>query len=294
VFLANNRYASKDLQSAYTVLQCVITPDKTTASGMELQHLISDLSALYPGRKSFISDLVNLLTTTTPPFLHVYDPTTTSYTSQFLTAAFSALKVASYGTPILFAQVSASECLTPRLLFDRVLNELSDWEPDWENGATNWAATLGERYNDVLDSFMHGLRELVPQMMEKYGWKTQPNILLAFDDAERLRETLPALVTPLARLSNLVSRPAGVLFNFFLVDYFRQTNLPITTIFLSSLPWEEVRPTIGSSIYPYVITLRPLTAEGVSCRVTASTTIHFLFRYNLSPSNALHTCLRSL
>jgi len=178
---------------------------------MELQHLIDELSALYPGRKSFISDLVNLLTTSPPGFVHVYDPTTTSYTSKLLTAAFSALKDASYGTPILFAQVSAFECLTPRLLFDRVLNELADWEPDWENGASNWTGTLGKRYNDGLDGFMHGLRALVPQMMEKCGWKEQPNILLAFDDAERLRETLPTLLTPLARLSDLVSKPVGFL-----------------------------------------------------------------------------------
>jgi len=182
---------------------------------MALQQLIGDLSALYPGRKSFISDLVNLLTNTPPPFLHIYDPTTTSYTSKFLTAAFSALKVGSYGTPILFAEVSAVECLTPRLLFDRVLNELADWEPSWEDGATNWAATtLGERYNDGLDGFMHGLRDLVPQMMEKHGWKEQPNVLLAFDHAERLKETLPTLLTPLARLSDLVSKMIGVLVNF--------------------------------------------------------------------------------
>ncbi len=190
---------------------------------MELQHLIGDLSALYPGRKSFISDLVNLFTTTPPPFLHIYDPTTTSYTSKFLTAAFSALNEASYGTPILLAQVSAFECLTPRLLFDRVLNELAHWEPDWENGASNWAVTLGERYNDGLDSFMHGLHELVPQMMEKYEWKEQPNILLAFDDAERLRETLPNLLTPLARLSDLVRRSVGVLVNFSLINSGRPT-----------------------------------------------------------------------
>jgi hypothetical protein len=184
---------------------------------MELQQLIGDLSALYPGRKSFISDLVNLLTTSPPPFLHVYDPTTISYTSKLLATAFSALNDTSDGTPILFAQVSAFECLTPRLLFDRVLNELADCEPDWEDGASNWAATLGERYNDGLDGFMHGLRDLVPRMMEKHGWKEQPNVLLAFDDAERLKDTLPTLLTPLARLSDLVRRPGGVLVKFFII-----------------------------------------------------------------------------
>ena len=172
---------------------------------MELQQLIGDLSALYPGRKSFISDLVTLLTTAPPPFLHIYDPTTTSYTSKLLTAALSALKEESYGTPVLVAQVSAFECLTSRLFFDRILNKLADWEPDWEDGAANWAATLGERYNDSLDSFMHGIRELVPQVMEKHGWKEQPNVLLAFDDAEKLKDTLPTLLIPLARLSDLVS-----------------------------------------------------------------------------------------
>ena len=182
---------------------------------MALQQLIGDLSALYPGRKSFISDIINLLTTTPPSFLHIYDHTTTSYTSRFLGAGISALKAASLGTPILFAEVSALECLTPRLLFDRVLNELADWEPDWEDGATNWAATtFGERYNGGLDDFMHGLRYLVPQMMEKHGWKEQPNVLLAFHDAERLKETLPTLLTPLARLSDLVGKLNGVLVNF--------------------------------------------------------------------------------
>jgi hypothetical protein len=260
----------RTLKGVYTVLQCVINPDNS--NGMELQQLVGDLSALCPGRKSFISDLVSLLATTPPPFLHVYDPTTLSYTSKLLMAAFSALKEASYGTPILFAQMSAFECMTPRLLFDRVLNELADWEPDWEDGASNWAATLGERYNDGLDDFVHGLRELVPRMTEKHGWKEQPNVLLAFDDAERLKETLPILLTQLARLSDLVSRPIELLVDF---HHFPQTNLPITTIFLSSLPWEEVRPAIGSSIYPYVVTLRPLTTEGVFFDSNVRAAIHF-------------------
>jgi len=258
---------------------------------MELQQLIGDLSALYPGRKSFISDFVNLLTTTPPPFLHIYDPTTTSYTSKFLTETFSALKATSYGTPILFAQVSAFECLTPRFLFDRVLNELADWEPDWEGGAANWAATLGERYNDSLDGFMHGLRELVPQMTEKHGWKERPNVLLAFDDAERLKETLPTLLTPLARLSDLVSKPIGVLVN------------------------SSIIPAGQSSYYNYIPFISPMGGNPprhrelcVSIHHQTSSSYYrrcvlwpnsegshsLMFRYNLSPSNTLHVCLRNL
>lgn len=202
-------------KGGYAILWRVVNSENSKASEMALQQLVGDLSTRYPGRKSFISDIVNLFATAPPPFLHIHDPTTISHTSRFLGVALSALKAVSCGTPMLFAEVSAFECLTPRLLFDRVLNELADWEPDWEDGAVNWAANaLGGRYNDGLDGFMHGLRDLVPQMMEKHGWKEQPNILLAFHEAERLKETLPTLLIPLARLSDLVGKLTRVLVNF--------------------------------------------------------------------------------
>lgn len=43
---------------------------------------------------------------------------------------------------------------------------------------------------------------------------------------------------------------------------FLQTNLPVSTVFLSHLPWDEVRPAIGSSVVPYIFLLAPLTTAG--------------------------------
>jgi hypothetical protein len=43
---------------------------------------------------------------------------------------------------------------------------------------------------------------------------------------------------------------------------FPQTNLPVSTVFLSHLPWDEIRPAIGSSVVPYIFLLAPLTPAG--------------------------------
>ena len=39
-----------------------------------------------------------------------------------------------------------------------MINSLASWTPQWDDGAVNWGADDGVRWNDTLDGFMRGLR----------------------------------------------------------------------------------------------------------------------------------------
>lgn len=58
-----------------------------------------------------------------------------------------------------------------------------------------------------------------------------------------------------------------------------QADLPIATVFLSHLPWEEVRAGVGSAVDPYLITVSPLTSAGKTLNdlATLLVLIFFLF-----------------
>ncbi|KAG8757744.1 hypothetical protein FRC14_001573 [Serendipita sp. 396] len=145
----------------------------------------------------------------------------------------------------------ATECITPKVLFDRVLNGLSSWTPDWEGGALNWASATGERYSGSFDAFVHGVRCIHREKMQNIGDKGGTAIIVL--NAERLKDHIPALITPLSRLADL-------------------TELPVTVVFLSHLPWEEVRPAIGSSATPSCIYIPPLSSSDIVAHVQAQFT----------------------
>jgi origin recognition complex subunit 5 len=108
-------------------------------------------------------------------------------------------------TPQIFSvQMDATECITPKLFFDRILNGLADWTPNWEDGAQNWASTSGERHNHSLDAFVHGLRALYQEKLG-VGSQQQANVIIVISFAERLKETVPTLINPLTRLTDLAS-----------------------------------------------------------------------------------------
>jgi origin recognition complex subunit 5 len=141
--------------------------------------LTRNASERFPGYEAFMIHLGTLLSTTPPSFIYVQDP----YSTIRLTA--SALKEVlltlydpqlSYNQRnnadgvirlITVAQVDAAACFTPRLLYDRVLNELANWTPEWENGCVNWTDGGKLRYNDSLDGFVHGLQALEEMLVNK-------------------------------------------------------------------------------------------------------------------------------
>lgn len=134
---------------------------------------------------------------------------------------------------LAFAQVNAVTCFSARVLYDTVLNAIAKWKPRWEDGCENWPGSSGSgiRYNDGLDGFMHGLRALRTDLMRKGMEEDASNtrgkgkarskgkgkamasdrveknvrMVLVVERAERLKESLPELLIPLTRLSELVS-----------------------------------------------------------------------------------------
>ncbi|TFY54403.1 hypothetical protein EVG20_g9717, partial [Dentipellis fragilis] len=204
---------------------------------------------------------------------------------------------------IAAAHIDAVACFTPRLFFDTALNGLARWRPRWEDGARCWGAEDGaERYNDGVDGFMHGLRALrtelarremlVEEEREKEasgsgkgkgksptkprggargrgrgrggGGRAQEReravlekhesavrMVLVVERAERLRDTLPDLLVPLTRLAEL-------------------SRVDITTIFLSQVNWDDLKPALGASPDPYRMVIPPPSKQATLEALIAS------------------------
>jgi origin recognition complex subunit 5 len=167
---------------------------------MDPKTTLASLEQQWPGRESLVSSLHALWSTYPPPFIHIYDPTTAIITEKLLS---DLLHLVQTHSGLLSVHIDATECITPKLLFDRILNGLADWIPKWEDGALNWISTLGERYTENLDGFIHALQALHQRKSESENQKG-PNIVILVSKAERLKESLPNIVTPLARLADLV------------------------------------------------------------------------------------------
>lgn len=171
----------------------------------------------YPGRQSLISTLRGFWSTSPPAFIYIYDPLTKLNTAKLLSDLLSLFENSESGSDgldlgpgLLCAQIDGTECVSPKILFDRVLNELAKWTPKWEDGCLNWASTKSENYSDNFDAFVHGLRTLYEEKgtsRDPFG-SSQPgqgkNVAIIVTYAERLKETIPNIVAPLARLADLV------------------------------------------------------------------------------------------
>ncbi|ETW75282.1 hypothetical protein HETIRDRAFT_423004 [Heterobasidion irregulare TC 32-1] len=233
-----------------------------------LEDIVRDLSNEYPGNEIFTSHLVTLITTYPPLFVYVHDPTTAGITCSLVETALqsiSAFDPSAFdpedGAPrLVFAQVNAITCFTPRLLYDTALNRLAKWRPQWEEGCENWPAAGGSlRYNDSFDGFMHGLRALRTELLasaakenakERNGkGKVKAKVanedvrmILVVEKAERLKSNLPELIVPLTRLAE-------------------SSQVDITTIFISEAPWDDMKPPLGASLDPYRMVIPPPTKQ---------------------------------
>lgn len=167
---------------------------------METENALTGLEQRWPGRESLVSSLYASWSAYPPPFMHISDPTTANATEQLLS---SLLQVVRQNSGLFSVQLDATECITSKLLFDRILNGLADWTPSWEDGALNWVSTLDERYTENLDGFIHALQAL-HRIRAKPEAQGGPNMVIIISKAERLKELLPNIVTPLARLADLV------------------------------------------------------------------------------------------
>ena len=164
---------------------------------------LTGLAQRWPGRESLASALFSFWSTSPPPCVHICDPTTAQGTEKMFPELLKAADEATDTPHIFSVQMDATECVTPKLLFDRILNGLAGWTPRWEDNNQNWASASGERHNHSLDAFVHGLRALYQEKLG-IGSQQHANIIIVISFAERLKETVPALINPLTRLADLV------------------------------------------------------------------------------------------
>ena len=125
-----------------------------------------------------------------------------------------------------YACVDAIACFTPKLLYEAIIHSLVDWEPTWEDGCAIWAADDDAnvvRWNENLDTFVHGLRAAHRNLCERAGVRVDGKekgkgkdeseedggydnvrLVIVVERAERLKEDHPELLVPLTRLAELV------------------------------------------------------------------------------------------
>ncbi|KAF8553155.1 putative origin recognition complex, subunit 5-like protein [Imleria badia] len=229
----------------------------------EEEAFIQKIYDAHPGYLSFITHLTTLASTYLPPFIYITDTVNPRVTTSVIDAIFHDASSIPGAPPTLYAHVNAVACFTPRVFYDTVLNTLAGWTPSWENGCQVWPGDDVQRYNDSIDSFLHGLRRL---RHERTGDSSkgkgkgkavasdseqEPFMVILIERAERLSEGLPELIVPLSRLAEL-----------------SRTN--ISVILLSSVSWEDIRPALGASPDPYYVDVEPLAKQNVLQRLVSA------------------------
>ena len=179
-----------------------------------------------PGHyETVAAQLATLLEINALPFIYLYDSESPRLASHHVRSLLQDLSENSLHLRYAFANAVA--CFTPRLFFDTVINALAGHTPSWEDGCENWAGPSGEgmRWNESLDTFLHGLRAVVADVEKnepgssatrggkgKARAKVNGNtkrercrLVLVVERPERLRDNMSELLVPLTRLAELVS-----------------------------------------------------------------------------------------
>ncbi|KAJ2235399.1 hypothetical protein H4R99_002601 [Coemansia sp. RSA 1722] len=177
--------------------------------------IATQLSEAYPGRGDQIDQLLTLLgepEEPTPQSIFAYGPSATGKTS-VIRSLFE--KYNAEGTA--YAYINSVECFTPRLLFERALNAWTGHVPSAENKYGNYARS------DNLVDFVNTVREVLSDREETH--------YLVIDQAERLRDRGPMLLTSLMRMSEL-------------------TGCNISVVLITTVVWDKFRPRHGGAADP--------------------------------------------
>ncbi|KAJ7717730.1 putative origin recognition complex, subunit 5-like protein [Mycena maculata] len=241
-----------------------------------------------PGYEPLVAEISSLFSARAPPFLYINDPVSPRTTAFVVNSVLSSLAHSSDAScRVNHAQVNAVVCFTPRLLYDAVINQLAEWDVKWAEGCANWGGDDAQKWNDNLDGFVHGLKAVhsfiqrgFPSGSNKGKSKQTDDdltndgqIIIVVERAERLQEQMPDLLVPLARLAEL-------------------TQLDLSMIFVSDMPWEDIRPAFGASPDPYYVDVEPLGKEGLSRRLSAAFDSASAQREQNSDADAYHPNLR--
>ncbi|KAG6373225.1 putative origin recognition complex, subunit 5-like protein [Boletus reticuloceps] len=229
----------------------------------EEEAFIQKISDAHPGYTSFITHFTTLASTHPPPFIYVTDTNNPRITTSVIDAIFHGVSSIPGAPPTQYAHVNAVACITPRVFYDTVLNVLAGWTPSWKNGCQVWPGDDSQRYNDSIDSFLHGLRRLhLERTTDSSKGKGKgkavaskseqdPSMVILIERAERLSESLPELIVPLSRLAEL-------------------SRINVSVILLSSVSWEDIRPAMGAAPDPYHVDVEPLAKQDVLHRLVSA------------------------
>ncbi|KAI6047012.1 OPT oligopeptide transporter protein-domain-containing protein [Pisolithus marmoratus] len=231
----------------------------------DFDAVICRLSQNHPGYADFIAHLCTLASAWLPPFIYITDANNPRVTASVVDAIFREVPQSSDFPPTCYARINAVACFHARIFYDTVLNALAEWEPTWESGCQTWPGEDGVKYNDSIDSFLHGLRRLSaehgtnPPSRSKGKGKAkaktssaeEPSMVILIERAERLCENLPELIVPLSRLAELA-------------------RVRVSVILLSSMRWEDLRPPLGAAPDPYFLDIEPLTKSDIIQRLVSA------------------------
>ncbi|KAI6102356.1 origin recognition complex subunit 5 C-terminus-domain-containing protein [Pisolithus thermaeus] len=231
----------------------------------DFDAFVSRLSQNHPGYANFIARLCTLASAYLPPFIYITDANNPRVTASVVDAIFREIPQGSDFPPTCYARVNAVTCFHARVFYDTVLNALAGWEPTWESGCQTWPGEDGVKYNDSIDSFLHGLRRLSaehgtdPPSRGKGKGKAKAetssteelSLVIFIERAERLCENLPELIVPLSRLAELA-------------------RVRVNVILLSSMHWVDLRPPLGAAPDPYFLDVEPLTKPDIIQRLVSA------------------------
>ncbi|KAJ3748637.1 origin recognition complex subunit 5 C-terminus-domain-containing protein [Lentinula detonsa] len=177
-----------------------------------------------------LNQVVSLLELSPPPFIFINDPIAPKFTIQSLLIALQ--------NKIRLVQIDGISCFTPRLLYDTILNGLSQHTPSWDDGCKNWSE---ETSNDSMDSFLRALKALHASLCAANS-EQRERLALVIEKPERLKERMPDLLAPLTRLAEL-------------------TRIDLSVVLVSEVRWEDIRPPLGAAIDPYYVDIPVPTKE---------------------------------
>ncbi|KAJ1652964.1 hypothetical protein IWQ61_006819 [Dispira simplex] len=187
---------------------------------MQLDNNITALNGRFPGRNYEIEQLVEFVGTPddpSPPCLFVY-----GHKANGKTAVVRALFQEHYPTE-LSAYVSCIECYTPRLVFESILSQFTGSEPSVETGFRSAFKC------DNMQDFVYQLRTRVylSTCSSRLNTVIPQTRYIVFDNAEKLRDMSPTLLSAFIRLGEL-------------------GQLPVSVILVSCLVWDKFRPRNGA------------------------------------------------
>lgn len=167
--------------------------------------------SLQLGYEDFVSDLSELLLSSSLPFIYINDAFAKRTTSTVVASTLADLSNRPSSPRIHYAIIDAISCFSPRILYDSIINSLTNWTIEWKEGCSNWMAKdVPQRWNDNLDGFLHGLQAvnafLSTRAKAPSTNEPQPSVRLvvAITQAQKLKENIPDLIVPFTRLAELV------------------------------------------------------------------------------------------